>query len=240
MTPLVMVTAMAMAIVAVIVLVQLLMGVWDLGCGVVASGWQGARRLPGALARARRESGMALRWLCLSRWAIAGAFAAAALLMCALAALPYAGRIHAMRPAFAGVPAPEEVCPFREGRARFRVGRHWGYLDSAGRVAVDAVFDEARDFHESRAAVRVRGKWGFVNKSGEFVVDPVYRAARSYSEGCAAVSMAGGWGFIDRAGRTVIRAQYRLATSFDRGSARVALPDCTLAYIDHDGHIVHP
>ncbi len=65
--------------------------------------------------------------------------------------------------------------------------KKWGYVNTAGRLAIEDKFDDCRDFSEKRAAVNYKGKWGFIDKGGGFVVEPVYREAYGYKNGYALV-----------------------------------------------------
>ena len=84
---------------------------------------------------------------------------------------------------------------FHDGRALVNDSRsvYW-YIDTCGKRATPAQFDEAEDFREGLAAVAVpnmRGdiRWGFIDISGRMVIPARFWTAKHFSEGLAAVRL---------------------------------------------------
>ena len=61
-----------------------------------------------------------------------------------------------------------EVWHFCEGMAQVKQLQDgkWGFIDTTGKLVIDAKFDEAKSFLNSRAPVCLGTKWGFINKAG--------------------------------------------------------------------------
>lgn len=53
----------------------------------------------------------------------------------------------------------------------------WGFVNSAGKVSMDYVFDDVRPFRYGLGAVKKEGKWGLINVKGEIVLDFEYKKA---------------------------------------------------------------
>jgi len=63
----------------------------------------------------------------------------------------------------------------------------WGFIDTAGKIVIEAVFDDVRDFRNGLAAANLKGKWGFIDPFGKKVIDFKYRSVNDFSEGLAIV-----------------------------------------------------
>jgi hypothetical protein len=109
----------------------------------------------------------------------------------------------------------------------------WGYLDQAGRIAIQPRFDAAKPFSEGLARVKIGQKWGFIDRTGNLAIPPQFEislngdatndSSLDFHEGMAAVSLKQGekWGYIDQSGRMVIPPKYDVAERFAEGLARV-------------------
>ena len=53
-----------------------------------------------------------------------------------------------------------------EGLASFTLDEKRGFIDTSGRVVIEARFERARRFSEGFAAVQLNGKWSFIDKAG--------------------------------------------------------------------------
>jgi len=84
--------------------------------------------------------------------------------------------------------------------------KKWGYVNSAGKLAISDKFDDCRDFSENKAAINYKGKWGFIDTYGGFVIEPIYREAYGYRNGYGIVrSFDDTWRLIDQKGNTKLR-----------------------------------
>ncbi|MDP9916635.1 hypothetical protein J2W24_002282 [Variovorax boronicumulans] len=64
----------------------------------------------------------------------------------------------------------------RNGLAKVRIGEKWGFIDTAGNVAIEPVFDDLSSFCYAGFAVflHTNNKWGCIDATGDVVIDPVY------------------------------------------------------------------
>ncbi len=99
----------------------------------------------------------------------------------------------------------------------------YGFINTDGKLVIQANYDQAEDFSEGLAAIKLSDKWGFINKNGRVVVKPKYDSLRDFSDGLAAVRLEGLWGYIDKQGNTVIAHKYSAARPFENGKAEVGV-----------------
>lgn len=118
-------------------------------------------------------------------------------------------------------PIFDEVAPFSEGLAAFRIGDKYGYVNAAGIQTIKARFDAAGPFSEGLAAVRLGKKYGYVDKTGKLAIDVRFDDALPFSEHRAAVKTMGKYGYIDPSGEMVIASQFDAAYRFSQGMAGV-------------------
>lgn len=98
----------------------------------------------------------------------------------------------------------------------------YGLIDTLGRLAVGAVYDEIGSFAEGRLAVSQNNLWGFVDGGGQEVVPCQFKEVKNFSEGLAAVRLDNKWGFINKQGKVEIDFNYRRAGNFREGLAWVS------------------
>lgn len=58
-----------------------------------------------------------------------------------------------------------------DGIIAFKTNDKWGFVDSTGKVVVEAKFDNAKSFSNGLAAICQSEKWGFADKDGTVVID---------------------------------------------------------------------
>ena len=133
-----------------------------------------------------------------------------------------------------------EIGPdFSEGLAVITVDEiSYGYIDTSGNIAIDAIYEGADKFSEGLAPVRINGKWGYIDVNGNIVIEPKFKRARPFNEG-----LAGVWreddttGFIDRTGEYVIGPCNFGAWEFSEGMGRI-MKDAQAGFIDKNGEVV--
>lgn len=66
---------------------------------------------------------------------------------------------------------------FHDGLARFwnSSTQKYGFIDSAGEIAIEAQFDKAEDFENGQAIVTTDTGMGIVNRSGHYLLEPKYK-----------------------------------------------------------------
>jgi hypothetical protein len=67
------------------------------------------------------------------------------------------------------VPQYWEAEDFSEGLAAVQVGGRWGYIDRAGRFAIEPIYGGATSFYDGKAAVAEGDKCWYIDKSGRKV-----------------------------------------------------------------------
>lgn len=125
---------------------------------------------------------------------------------------------------------------FSEGLVPVEIKGKSGYMDRAGKLVIEAQFEDAEDFSEGLAPVKVRSeettwcprqesgsrkgftmKWGYIDKTGKIVITPQFETAYGFSEGLAAINNCDEAFFIDQTGKKVDLGTYRYASSFAGG-----------------------
>jgi hypothetical protein len=158
-------------------------------------------------------------------------------------------RRSAIRPTAVTPPATvrtdslERVGGFSEGLAASRSGGRYGYVDTAGTVAVSPRFDHAGPFSGGRAPVLVEGLWGYTDRSGLIAIEPAFGWAGPFSEGRAAVSRDGVQRFIDTAGDSVGTLVFSETRAFSGGFAAVRFgegEDAACGFVDTLGRLAIP
>ena len=111
----------------------------------------------------------------------------------------------------------------------------FGFKTTAGKLVVNAIYDDVTNFYEGMIAVNTGAKpalsgygmqgglWGFIDSTGKKVIDLIYQRALYFKEGLAAVQKNDKWGFIDKAGKMVIAPKYEDVGTFSDGMAKMTV-----------------
>jgi hypothetical protein len=114
----------------------------------------------------------------------------------------------------------------------------WGFVDTKGKLVIDAVYAEVLPFSEERAFVRRGGVlWSLIDKTGREIVPEKFTDVVPFSELLAAVRVGKKWGYIDRMGAFEIEPVYDDASRFSNGLAAVYM-NCRYGYIDNTGKMI--
>ena len=113
----------------------------------------------------------------------------------------------------------------------------WGFIDSTGKVVVEAQFSAVRQFSDGLAAVRVGEKWGYIDKTGKVVVPARYEFGLEFSEGLAPVRVGDKWGYIDAKSDMKIAPRFDVAYSFSEKRAVFRIGGDGMGYIDQEGKV---
>jgi len=118
-----------------------------------------------------------------------------------------------------------------DGFAATMIDGRVGYLDRAGRWAIEPRFAVGRRFYDGLASVRLAGgspdavgPWAVIDKRGEVRwADRSFRVERlgDFRDGLMRVQIDGRWGYMDRRFRLAIEPTYLQARPFFRGRAAV-------------------
>jgi hypothetical protein len=118
---------------------------------------------------------------------------------------------------------------------RTKEPERWGYIDRAGRIAIDYRFDHAGDFYDGIARVVLDGGPTYVDESGSPILKDRYDKIYSFGEGRGFVSRDKKAGYVDRNGDLVIELRYDDGLAFSEGLAAVRQGD-KWRYIDSWGN----
>jgi serine/threonine protein kinase len=97
------------------------------------------------------------------------------------------------------------LCYFTDGAVAVAIQNKWGFIDTTGRIIVQAKYQKVKDFHEGLAAVQEKGLWGCIDKAGNLLAPCQYELFGEFSQGLATVTKNGKTGLIDKTGKEITR-----------------------------------
>jgi hypothetical protein len=127
---------------------------------------------------------------------------------------------------------------FKEGLVPVRINDKWGYLNTDGKLVIEAKYNNANAFSEGYAIVKLGADFLIIDKQGnETKVNvPNVKKVKSFSEQFAIyMNLAGLYGFINTKGEVVIDAQYVSVGYFKSGLAWAKTNVQTIGYINKNG-----
>jgi hypothetical protein len=121
-----------------------------------------------------------------------------------------------------------------------KIDKKWGYISSAGVLAIRAQYDLALPFSEGLASVKVNDKtWAYIDRSGAVVFQVNGQFAGEFKSGLALINTGGRkYGYINKRGEIAIPVRYVSASDFSNGFARVRIKEGEDFYIDSNGQNV--
>lgn len=137
---------------------------------------------------------------------------------------------------------PDRFGNFSEGRAMVRINEKWGYIDTEGKLVIEAKYTNTTDFYSGKAIVQNgAGKVLVIDKAGvEIDVTGLgITDFKEFSEGLAPVRINdGNWGFLSLDGKLAIEASYVRVGYFTAGLAWVRTGDDQVGFIDKSNNLV--
>lgn len=130
---------------------------------------------------------------------------------------------------------------FNDGFAPVKVEEKWGFLNTEGKLAIQAKYDKVTIFNSGYASVQRDGKFFVVDKSGtEFPVDvPGIADLNDFSEQLASLKTEADLvGFVDGTGKVVIEAKFKAAGDFHGGIAWAKNNAGSVGFINPQGEWV--
>jgi len=127
---------------------------------------------------------------------------------------------------------------FNDERAPVKIEDQWGYLDTEGKLVIQAKYDKVTIFNNGFAGVQRDGKYFALAKNGEeFPVEaPGIKDLNRFSEQLASYKTEAGLvGFVDGSGKSVIEPKFKSAGDFHGGLAWAKTPDGSVGYINPVG-----
>lgn len=102
----------------------------------------------------------------------------------------------------------DEIYGFQDGRARFRQGTGWNYINLMGDTLLDIPVIAAQDFNNGNAIVKRNGKYGLVDTSGMTRVTFEYDGLVQLDDGNIMTSKSGKYGIIRNNGVEILPTIY--------------------------------
>jgi hypothetical protein len=127
---------------------------------------------------------------------------------------------------------------FHDGFAPVKVQDKWGYLNTAGKLAVTVKYEKVTPFNEGFASVMRDGLYYVLDNKG--VEHPLLVAGvvdlNEFSENLASFKTKDGLiGYVDGTGKEVIKAQFQAAGDFNGGIAWAKGASGTVGFINPQG-----
>jgi hypothetical protein len=98
-----------------------------------------------------------------------------------------------------------------------------GFIDGAGKVAIQPKFQSAGDFHGGLAwAKSTSGKIGYIDPKGEWVIEPKFDAGKNLDpvSGLMRVKTGDKWGYSSKTGNVTYMADSEAIEDFSNGLAK--------------------
>ncbi len=121
-----------------------------------------------------------------------------------------------------GVNVPVEQFSESQKLAKVQISGRYGYINSRGKLTIDAIYEDAGPFIGKMARVSAGTSYYFINTKGK-QVSQAFENARDIVDGYAAVNIAGRWGFMNEKGKVAITPIYDEVSDFYCGYAAVKL-----------------
>lgn len=96
--------------------------------------------------------------------------------------------------------------------------RHYGFIDTNGRLLIATQYDSVQKIKEGMAAVKLRGKWGFVDLKEKLIVQPYYQKVVAFTNKKAPVWLAGLATLVDNTGRELFKPKFQNIESSKKGN----------------------
>ncbi len=81
--------------------------------------------------------------------------------------------------------------------AAFKSGDLWGFVDTTGKIVIEAKYEDAKSFSNQLGAIYGGGSWKFINSEGEVVIDETFEDVNYLSDiGICFVKTKGYWSYL--------------------------------------------
>jgi hypothetical protein len=109
----------------------------------------------------------------------------------------------------------EYISPFFDGFAEVKFKGKTGFIDTSGKLRIEAKYDQAWFFNEGLAAVKWQGKWGFIDTTGTMQIGAIFEETLGkFENGLVPVYWQCKWGYIDKKGNFKIAPEFDLTFGF--------------------------
>jgi len=125
---------------------------------------------------------------------------------------------------------------FGNGLIPFRVNKKWGYLNTSGKIAIPAKYDDVSLFDGGYTSAKVGDKFYILDVNGSETPFTSGTDLKHFSEGFAPFKSSDGKiGYSDTKGNVVIKPAFKSVGYFIGGLAWVKNMDGKMGYIDKTG-----
>lgn len=133
-----------------------------------------------------------------------------------------------------------DILGYHDGYVPVKVGKKCGYMDTQGKLAIAAKYDDVMEFNGGFGVGRTGKTFVVINEQGEEFAVPFASTVRHFSENLAPYqdSNTGLFGFIGTDGKIVISAAYEGVGYFSDGLAWARSKNGKIGFIDTSGEMV--
>lgn len=86
---------------------------------------------------------------------------------------------------------------FVDGYAAFKSGDLWGFVNTDGKIVIDAKYEDAKSFSNSLGAIYGEGEWKLINPKGDIVINETFEDVNYLSDsGICFVKSQGYWSYL--------------------------------------------
>jgi len=122
--------------------------------------------------------------------------------------------------------------------------RKWGFVNNAGKIAIEPIYDTVNPFSQNYAVVILMGKSGIIDRRGKSVIPPIYDNLHLYdntvTEKLIPFSKDKRGGFLDFYGNVILNG-FNIVNNFYKGIAPVCDRSGRWIFINNNGEpLVEP
>lgn len=115
---------------------------------------------------------------------------------------------------------------------------HMGFMNSAGNIVVDPIYDDLSDFETNGLARFVMDKkMGLINNLGKIILKPSYLYIGNFCNGLAIFQKGDFYGYLNQSGKVSIKPRFKNGGDFGCGLAPIMLENLW-GFIDTAGKII--
>ncbi len=130
---------------------------------------------------------------------------------------------------------------FKDGLVGIKVGEKWGFMNSQGKIAIPAKYDDVTEFGSGHAIAKLGSTYIVLNTKGDEITiqESGILDVKPFSEKLAPFKAANKkFGFLRTDGKVAISAQFESVGYFEDGVAWAKTQAGTLGYINNRGEWV--
>ncbi len=127
---------------------------------------------------------------------------------------------------------------FKDGLVGIKVGEKWGFLNTSGKIAIPAKYDDVSEFNSGYAIAKMGSTFIILNTKGEetMIQVPGILDVKDFAENLAPFKAADKkFGFLGPDGKVVINPQFESVGYFENGLAWAKTAAGGLGYINPKG-----